>query len=152
MSLMRRHDRPMSIDWNSIGALVRKTRKARRPKMTQGDLAEAVGVEQQTISRIERGAPSSLTTLAAICGVLELELELDVRVPDLTTMRYEGPVELVRTIHALGDLPPEQRSPLVSLLEVFPQLPESVQEGVLMQVDYWIRRYGSIDSESKATA
>lgn len=41
---------------------------------TQVDVADAAGLDQQTISRIERGGPASLNTLLAVAHALDVNL------------------------------------------------------------------------------
>ena len=145
-------DPAMSVDWNTVGDLIRDTRRARRePKMTQTDLADAIGVEQQTISRIERGQPTTIATLTAICAVLGLELEINVQAETPDSGRYEGPVELVEAAQALERLPPKQKDVLINLLRVFPDLPMELRSGMMMQIRYWAETYVAESPEKAST-
>lgn len=55
---------------HSVGMTISARRKARG--LTQAQLAEAMGIEKETVSRIETGVISAtLTRLAQIAGILE---------------------------------------------------------------------------------
>lgn len=64
----------MDLDYRALGTNIRGHRKKR--DMTQADLAEAVGVSDSHIGKIEtgRGIPS-LATVAAIANSLEVGLD-----------------------------------------------------------------------------
>lgn len=63
-----------------LGNLIRRVRKHRGWSQTQ--LAERVGVRQETISLLETGNPGArLDTLLAVLAALELELQLGPRSP-----------------------------------------------------------------------
>lgn len=51
------------------GSRIRTLRKAR--KLTQAQLAEAMGIDQSTLSDIERGAGFTAETLMLVCDALE---------------------------------------------------------------------------------
>lgn len=53
----------------SIGSRIKALRKARG--LTQVQLAKGIGVDQSTVSDIERGAGFSADTLQALCEALE---------------------------------------------------------------------------------
>lgn len=60
-----------------IGHAIRTARKAL--KLTQKELAARSGVWQETISKIESGAGSTLATLFDILAALDLELQIQDR-------------------------------------------------------------------------
>ncbi len=122
--------------------------------MTQTDLADAIGVEQQTISRIELGQPTTISTLAAICDVLSLNLDINVQTQGADIDRYEGAPELVQVARAIERLPPEQRRHLVTFLQIFPDLPMELRAGMMMQIRYWADTYlkeSSVAATNSAT-
>lgn len=56
-----------------FGQALRRTRKKR--SLTQSELAERSGLWQETISKIERGAPGTrLDSAMQICAALDLEI------------------------------------------------------------------------------
>ena len=64
----------------SLGDRVKSARqglRVRGRKVTQGDLAKAVGVDRNTVSRWENGAmvPSDPTVLASLAAALEVSVE-----------------------------------------------------------------------------
>ena len=61
----------MAVDYEALGMRVWQQRKMR--KMTQGELAEKVGVSTSFIGHIERGEKkASLETLVALCNAMGL--------------------------------------------------------------------------------
>lgn len=81
---------------NNVAAI----RKARR--LTQAELADLAGVEQPTISRLERGSES--VTLRTITAVAEA---LNVPVEDLFSDRAEAERVILRAYRAL---PPDRQA------------------------------------------
>jgi transcriptional regulator with XRE-family HTH domain len=140
------------IDWPQIGAYLREARKARRPKMSQDELGEIVGVGQQAISYIERGNSTTLETLDAICRALDIELNVGFNTPSPSVDRYEGPPEIVKAAAALSDISPDERRAMIEVLCEWPSLPETLRAGILMQFEFWHQRYGSGKSTRSATA
>ena len=62
----------MTINYKLIGIRIREIRKRRR--LTQGKLAEASGLSDSYISKVECGAKASLETLLQIANVLDVTL------------------------------------------------------------------------------
>ena len=63
----------ISINLDNIGSLLRMSRKEK--KMTQSEVAEAIGVSAQHYSRIERGEYTpGLQTFLKLTDVLELDI------------------------------------------------------------------------------
>ena len=63
----------ISINLDNIGSLLRMSRKEK--KMTQSEVAEAIGVSAQHYSRIERGEyRPGLQTFLKLTDVLELDI------------------------------------------------------------------------------
>ena len=63
----------MNVDYFTIGQRIKSVRKSRR--MTQEQLAEALGVSVGYVSQVERGVTKiSLDTLAAVATQLDCEL------------------------------------------------------------------------------
>ena len=48
-----------SGDGETLGSRFSRERKARRPRITQKQLGDAIGLDQATLSRFERGVPRS---------------------------------------------------------------------------------------------
>lgn len=62
----------------SLGAALRKERKKRG--MSQTDVGKSVGIDQPTISRVEKGNPGTeLGTLFRLLAALDLELKIQSR-------------------------------------------------------------------------
>jgi len=67
-------------DWvltrrRAIGAAVRTARETKRPKLSQEKLAELIGLDRKTISRIEQGTHSTLLDhLLLIADALDVPL------------------------------------------------------------------------------
>lgn len=57
-----------------LGALIAKARKKKR--WHQADLAEAAGVSQQMISKVERGLIASLDSVRTVASAVGLEVSL----------------------------------------------------------------------------
>ena len=55
---------------SQIGERIKALRKARHPKMSQTQLGDAVGLDQSTISDIEKGAGFGADVLMKICVAL----------------------------------------------------------------------------------
>lgn len=95
------HTRYRTPDMNNVAAI----RKARR--LTQADLAELAGVEQPTISRLERGSESvTLRTIVAVASAL------DVPISDLFSDRAEAERIILR---AYRSLPPDRQAGWVDM-------------------------------------
>jgi transcriptional regulator with XRE-family HTH domain len=58
----------MEHDWTEVGERARALRE--RAKLTQANVAEAAGVTDQTVSRLECGQPPALRTLRSIAEIL----------------------------------------------------------------------------------
>lgn len=65
----------------TVGRAIRRMRRAGR--ITQARLGEAVGISQSEVSRIERGrrAGVALSTIARMCDVLDIRLDIVTRLP-----------------------------------------------------------------------
>ena len=62
------------MDFKQGGQVIQRTRKERG--MTQEQLGERVGIDPNSISRIERGyLVPALSTLVSICNVLEISAD-----------------------------------------------------------------------------
>lgn len=101
---------------HSVGMTISARRKARG--LTQAQLAEAMGIEKETVSRIETGVISAtLTRLAQIAGILECPVSaLFLRPPaaeqeDACAMQVE---QLTLMLESLGA---RERALVVHLVE-----------------------------------
>lgn len=104
----------------TIGDRIRKLRKAK--KMTQPVLAKLIGIDQSTLSDIERGAGFSAETLMRLADELETTAEFIMR----------GRINLVspalrRAQEAVGTLTDEERLALFSAIQQ-PGLPDKAVE------------------------
>lgn len=67
----------------SLGEEIREARRARR--LTQVELAELAGIDQSTLSAIERGTQGlTLGTLARLAGALAVRFTVDARGPAIS--------------------------------------------------------------------
>lgn len=62
----------------------------RRLRMTQGDVAKAVGIQRVSYTRIERGKSTTVTTMEAIGNVLGLTLIFCAKSPDAEKKSYDS--------------------------------------------------------------
>lgn len=66
------------VSAQALGAFVKEQRKKR--KLTQRQLGEQMGIDQATISNVEKGAPGvRLSTILSLLSVLESDLVLQTR-------------------------------------------------------------------------
>ena len=108
-----------SMDTKALGLRVKAAREG--AGLNQARLAEAVGVTDETISRLERGAfEPALSTLAAVAD--ELGLSLDVLVDREWAGGAVTPREaIVRRISARAErLTPEAQRVLLDTAELMP--------------------------------
>lgn len=94
-----------------LGQALRSARLARG--FTQGDVAERVNTDPETISRFERGA-----ALPSLARLLDLAEALEVTVGSLLTLaspRESDEFEALRL--ALGSLPPKERKRATLVLQ-----------------------------------
>lgn len=96
-----------------IGISISVLRK--RAGMTQGELAEKVGVDTETVSRFERGATTpSLITLQLLAAAL------DTTMADLIGESSPMPNDQARTVVAwLGDLKSDDRAFAMGMLKLW---------------------------------
>ena len=85
----------------TVGDKLREVRKANG--LTQAELARLAGVHQSYVSRVERGQDTSLSTLRALAGLLDLELVL-------------VPRRLVTTVDRVLGHHPMEADPLAALI------------------------------------
>lgn len=82
-----------------LGMRVRAARKAKG--MTQVQLARAAGIDQSTVSKIERGAQASTTDIVSIASALGVDSAfLD---KGVTTSQAAPPSDTIRGIQAAGE-------------------------------------------------
>lgn len=94
-----------------IGSSVAAVRK--ETGWTQGELAERVGVETETVSRFERGA-----TLPSLVTLQKLAVALNTTMADLIGEGSSMPNDQARVISAwLADLPYDDREFIVGMLK-----------------------------------
>jgi len=78
------------------GARIRNLRKAR--KLTQAQLADAMGIDQSTLSDIERGAGFTAETLMLICDALEANPYVIMRGQAISSPAVKRAAEAVRRL------------------------------------------------------
>lgn len=135
--------------FEEIGHEVRVARLAK--KMTQADLAQAVGLSRITVNQIESGACPDLG-VRKLLNLLEV-LGMDVSVKKRTSrmanksdflemacisanVSYRGHLEKQELVRALisGKVPQDKRP---QLRVVFDELPPSIFDGMVKQVSAW---------------
>src|ERR1043165_8084006 len=116
---------PMSgVALDRIAERVRQARSRRR--LTQAQLAEATGITDETIGRIERAAcEPSLSSLVAIAGALEVSLDalLGITQQDFNTLQpsRQPPSAMMRLARRLARLPPGAQRALLQLAKLVPE-------------------------------
>jgi len=105
-----------------VGQAIAAKRSAKG--LTQEDVAKSIGVEQETISRFERGATlPTLTRLIDIAELLEVPLDQLVRSGSLRSV--DGASEIISMLQQLG---PQNRVWVLDLMrQVCEKLTETVQ-------------------------
>lgn len=100
--------KPLAAKIGSSLAAVRK-----ETGWTQGELAERIGVETETVSRFERGA-----TLPSLVTLQKLAVALNTTMADLIGEGSSMPNDQARVVSAwLADLQPDDREFIVSMLK-----------------------------------
>jgi transcriptional regulator with XRE-family HTH domain len=109
---------------------VRVTQLRTEAALTQVDLAQQTGYGLRTIGKIESGAPTRASTLAAVAEVLARRLGRPLGLADLVTKNQGQPGELLAVIDLRGRGGVEVRADVAGLavLVLFPeeQTPRSV--------------------------
>lgn len=95
----------------AIGTRLHAVRRAKRPLVTQEDLARRVGVSTHFLGRIERGrAMPSITTFRALCVALGCRpsdlLDVQVAAEVRASPEVELPSKVAKLVHALRLAPP----------------------------------------------
>ena len=143
-------DQAMSTKWRALGQALRAARKAHEPPVTQEGLAEALGVSQAAISKVERGLPTSTSLLDAMCAHLNVDLRI-AAVPRHAAADYEALPESGDVLSALGALSPGDRAAVIEGLRALPRLPEGLRNGLLGQLSLYAETYPE-PSSKRSTA
>lgn len=111
-----------TFDAEVLGSRVREMRA--RAGLTQAGLAEAAGITDETVSRIERGAyEPALSTMVALADALRVGLDALVgRVPSPTARPHASPI-LRRLAERASTLTPDAASALLRISMLLPQAP-----------------------------
>ena len=134
----RRHmgSQNQTPDWKAVGAAIREARKAIRPKMSQADLGEVVGVTQAAISKIEQGATTKTSTLDAICDALNLDLRIIIG-PYQDTL----PEDIQDMVGMLMAMSEAERAKMAGLIAALPHMPTVLRNSFLDQIEYYSETY-----------
>jgi transcriptional regulator with XRE-family HTH domain len=108
------------FDAKALGARVKAARS--RSGLTQAGLAEAAGVTDETVSRIERGAyEPAVSTLVALADALRVPLDVLVGRAAPSPGRSRVPPLARRLIDSVAALTPEAMSALLRLVLLLPR-------------------------------
>lgn len=139
----------MGVNWEEIGQVIKAARQARRPVMRQADLAQLLGMQQSSVSRIERGTPSSIPTIQAICQILGLEMDLTVHDPDHIEKAVAMPPEMIGMVGTLNAMPPDERRVIVEVLNLLPEMDQDLRKGAMLQFRLWIQSHNLSSKQSQ---
>jgi transcriptional regulator with XRE-family HTH domain len=125
----QRVDREKAQQRTAIVRLARRLTAGRlRAGLTQAALAEACGVTDETISRIERGRyEPAVSTLLRLAEALDLGLDQLAGEGDRPARKAASPASpIVRRLRARIDvLTPRSQRALLALAELLPELPRT---------------------------
>jgi transcriptional regulator with XRE-family HTH domain len=118
----------------ALDRIAERVRQARsRRRLTQAQLAEATGITDETIGRIERAAcEPSLSSLVAIATALEVSLDalLGLTQQDFNNLQpaRQPPTAMMRLARRLARLPPGAQRALLQLAKLVPEEPGTAPE------------------------